>query len=110
MSLRGEQCPTRQPPGTIHRFAPQEQTFHREIATGLSVLAITVVVFTQLRRLERIDKLKLVSRQISACIIHCLAFIDLFCLFSWFCRAMISVWEYILTEGMLIYAEGDGVI
>ena len=33
-------------------------TFYREIATGLTALAMTVVVVTRLRRFERSDKLK----------------------------------------------------
>jgi hypothetical protein len=33
-------------------------TFYQEIATGLTALAMTVVVVIQLRRFERSDKLK----------------------------------------------------
>ena len=51
-------APTWQSPGTMSNTAKQTDERYQEIATGLTALAMTVVVVTQLRRFEQSAKLK----------------------------------------------------
>ena len=51
-------APTWQSPGTMSNTAKQTGEWYQEIATGLTALAMTVVVVTQLRQFKHNAKLK----------------------------------------------------